>query len=564
MDEEKSVIGKIFFKKYKILKLLGSGEYSNVFLVKNLINKTFYAAKIEEKEKYKFMKYLEKESYILYSLQGYGIPEIITYGHSGKYNILIQQLLGKSLKYLFDKSKNKIKDLCMAAIQIIDRIKFIHSKYIIHRDIKPENFLVGYPNTNFIYIIDFGLSAKYRSSRTKKHINFQINKFNPGTAEYLSLNASLGVEQTRRDDLESMAYMLIRLGKGKLLWDNVKAKTRIDYLFKIYNMKKNISVEKLCQNLPKEFCIFTEYTRNLKFEELPDYNYLKKLFLNVLKKMGEENDLNFSWINCFERKNNYKRVTSPKTSRNSNNTSRKSTLRTRLLNKLENSSLSKKHSTIDNENNNMKSQKINVNINNFFSAEKLIFQKVLPGTKTCSKLSRKIPLFNSKKLDNTLISQLKNNNHYLTNSQDFENIKKNNISPAIPLNINFSKFNIKNASQIIMLPIKNINLNKNESFTPKIQRTKKITKTEIKFTSKNNCDNKTIKKNKNVIKKPKNTHFKNKSMNTSNNNIMKHSIFLSGLDKNFNYNNINNNDLETDINYYNGDRNRIYNLVNQV
>ena len=121
---------------------------------------------------------LEKEAYYQFLLKGPGIPKVLSFGRCGNNHILVETLLGKTLKQLFDLNKNpqsKMKDMCMAAIQIMDRIKYIHSKNIIHQDIKPENFLVGNPNTSLIYIVDFGLSKKYRSSRTNKHIKFSKN-----------------------------------------------------------------------------------------------------------------------------------------------------------------------------------------------------------------------------------------------------------------------------------------------------------------------------------------------------------------------------------------------------
>ena len=561
MDEKNSIIGKIFFKKYQILKLLGSGEYSKVFLAKNIKNNSLYAAKLEEKEKYKFMKYLEKEAYFLYSLQGFGIPEIITYGHSGKYNILIQQLLGKSLTFLFDnnKNKNKIKDLCMAAIQIIERIEFIHSKFILHHDIKPDNFLVGYPDNKNIYLIDFGLSGKYRSSRTKKHINFLINDSNPGTAEYLSLNASFGIEQTRRDDLESVAYMLIRLGKGKLLWNNVKAKNKIEYLVKIYDMKKYISVEKLCQGLPKEFCIFTKYVRNLKFKEQPNYDYLKKLFLNALKKMGEENDLNFSWINSFERNNSNKII-----SHNLNTSEKKSLMKKRLINKIKDSNLSKTkiNNMISYNEINKKSKKTDEK-NNYNSSliETNTSQKLISFKKNRSEFPLKMLSLSLKQLNR---HQIKNNNNNLANIQNYgnKNIKNHNIiSFNPPYIINLINDNIKNKTQIETSSNKNSNLIQNESFSPKSQRTKKALnmKKSCIFNPKDNYIRKI-----NSKKKDTNNESKTFRYNSRNNNLIngKSSLFLQSLyETDFCCNNINYKDLETDINYYNGDRNRIYNLL---
>ena len=336
MEIPKEFNNKIFFNKYKVLKKLGNGSFTTVYLIRNITNNKLYAAKIEERISSTGL--LEKEAYFLYILKDYGIPEIITYGHSGKYNILIQQLLGKSLKELFFQSKNKIKDLCMAAIQIIERIKYVHSKYIIHRDIKPENFLIGNPDSSTIYLIDFGLSRKYRSSRTKKHIEFFINKSVPGTVGYLSLNATNGVEQTRRDDLESIAYMLIFLGKGTLPWSHIKANSELDLEIKTYKLKKFLKVETLCEGLPNEFITFLKYVRKLKFEEEPNYDFLKNLFLTSLKNLNYENDLNFSWINTDDKINGKIEAI-----RSNNNRfikhKRKSTSRNRLLRKIEESLL---------------------------------------------------------------------------------------------------------------------------------------------------------------------------------------------------------------------------------
>ena len=299
MEIPKELKNKIFFDKYKIIKNLGKGSFNNVYLLKSIKDNKLYAAKLEER--ISSTGDLEKEAYFLYTLKNFGIPELITYGHSGKYNILILQLLGKSLKQLFSENTYKIKDLCMSAIQIIDRIKFIHSKYIIHRDIKPENFLIGNPDSSTIYIIDFGLSRKYRSSRTGKHIEYFINKKVPGTIRYLSLNASLGIEQTRRDDLESIAYMLIYLGKGSLPWNHIKVKNEIELSVKTYKLKKFLKLENLCVGLPNELISYIKYVRKLKFDEEPDYNYLKNLFITSLKKLNELNDLCFFWINSDDK-----------------------------------------------------------------------------------------------------------------------------------------------------------------------------------------------------------------------------------------------------------------------
>ena len=154
--EDKVIIGK-----YKILKLISEGSFGKVYLAQNIVTKNLYAVKTENK----FCKspLLEKETYILYNLKGLGIPSVISYGYFGKYNVLVQTLLGKSLNriWLENNKKLNLKDICMIAIQTLDRIEFVHSKYYIHRDIKPANFLVGYPDSSLIYLIDYGNARKY-------------------------------------------------------------------------------------------------------------------------------------------------------------------------------------------------------------------------------------------------------------------------------------------------------------------------------------------------------------------------------------------------------------------
>ena len=347
MDNNQILLKKILFSKYQIISLIGKGVLTDVYMAKSLKTGKLYAAKVEER--LKSIGSLEKEAYFLYILKGFGVPEIITYGRSGEYNILIQQLLGESLTQLFKKSKNRIKDLCMAAIQIIDRLKFIHSKFIVHRDIKPDNFLVGNPDFSTIYIIDFNLSRKYRSSRTGKHINFFINKTNPGTIDYLSLNVTSGIEPTRRDDLESMAYMLIFLSKGVLPWSNVRGKNINEIAYKIYKIKKYISLEKLCEDLPNEIILFIKYVKLLKFDETPNYTYLQNLFFTILKNMNQENDLNFSWMNEKDRTILRNKAKSPNFPKNLNN-SNKSNSKSRLISRIKNSLIN--HHNFDKKNNN--------------------------------------------------------------------------------------------------------------------------------------------------------------------------------------------------------------------
>ena len=301
-DIPNDLFNKIIFGKFKIIKEEGNGRYSTVFSAKNIINQELVALKIQDKKKTRNDGDLEKEAYYLFQIKGIGIPRIITYGHSGKYNILVEELLGKSLEQLFKentkKSKNiRLKDMLMAGLQIIERIHLIHSNYILHLDIKPDNFLVGKTNKSLIYIIDFGLARKYRSSRTGKHIMFSKGGYFPGNLKYSSRNTMKGIMPSRRDDLESIGYMLIYLYTQHLPWDNISTKNKNELAKKIYEIKSLIPIKMICENAPNEMNEFMKYVKSLKFEEEPNYNYLIKILENMLKKINQVNDMHFSWTN---------------------------------------------------------------------------------------------------------------------------------------------------------------------------------------------------------------------------------------------------------------------------
>ena len=353
----------LIFKKFRPIKHLCKGAFCDIYAGINILTKEKVAIKVEER--YKMDKNLETECYFLFSLKGLGIPKVISFGHNKEYDILVMPLLGKSLHEI-QSTKNfnfEFKDICLMAIQIIERIQWVHSQKIIHRDIKPDNFLIGLDDPNILYLIDFGLSKKYRSSITGNHIKCtRIKKF-VGSLRYASINALRLREQSRRDDLESIGYMLIYLIKGKLPWDNIKIDNKRTSYLKFSQYKKNISPELLCNNLPEEFLDYIKYVRNLNFEDEPDYNYLKSLFQIMLNKQGfEEKKIFFSWIN----ENNISRI-----KKEINLSKRTSSSRGRILNKIRKSinnkrSISEIHNGLNSDNfNDDEENKYSYNINNY-------------------------------------------------------------------------------------------------------------------------------------------------------------------------------------------------------
>jgi casein kinase I family protein HRR25 len=178
----------------------------------------------------------------------------------------------------------------------ISRIEYIHAKSFIHRDIKPDNFLMGIGKRgNQVNVIDFGLAKKYRDPKTHLHIPYRENKNLTGTARYASINTHLGVEQSRRDDLESLGYVMMYFCRGSLPWQGLKAATKKQKYDRIMEKKMTTQTEVLCRGFPNEFAIFLNYTRSLRFDDKPDYAYLRKLFRDLFVREGFQYDYVFDW-----------------------------------------------------------------------------------------------------------------------------------------------------------------------------------------------------------------------------------------------------------------------------
>ena len=341
--EEENFIkeNQTFFKKYKIIKKLAEGAFGDVYIGSNITTKDPVAIKVEPRKIAKPL--LENEAYFLFQLRGVGIPEVLSFGRKKKYNILIEPLLGKSLFDIFNERRKhmNLADICLIAKQILDRIQWVHSKGFVHRDIKPDNFLIGRKDPNVIYLIDFGLSKKYKSDKTGKHLKFSFTGKLTGTVRFASANALRGGEQSRRDDLESIAYMIIFFMRGKLPWQGVTGTKKMERYLKIYKMKKNVTPEDLCKSLPNQMVQFTKYIKNLEFEQEPDYNYLRGLINSILKQRKANLDsLIFSWISYED----IKKIKDP-----INPATRKDSPQGRLYRKIENKLKRERNNSSDND-----------------------------------------------------------------------------------------------------------------------------------------------------------------------------------------------------------------------
>ncbi|XP_042053667.1 casein kinase 1-like protein 10 isoform X2 [Salvia splendens] len=283
--------------RFKLGRKIGCGSFGELYLGVNIQTGEELAVKLESvRTKHPQLHY---ESKIYMILQGgTGVPNLKWFGVENEYNIMVIDLLGPSLEDLFNYCNRKfsLKTCLMLADQLINRVEYTHSRGFLHRDLKPDNYLMGLGRkANQVYIIDFGLAKKYRDLQTHRHIPYRENKNLIGTARYASVNTHLGVEQSRRDDLESIGYILMYFLRGSLPWQGLKACTKKQKYDRISEKKMLTPIEGLCKSYPSEFVSYFHYCRALRFEDKPDYSYLKKLFQDLFIREGYQFDYVFDW-----------------------------------------------------------------------------------------------------------------------------------------------------------------------------------------------------------------------------------------------------------------------------
>ncbi|CAE7612882.1 CKL1, partial [Symbiodinium microadriaticum] len=219
----------------------------------------------------------------------HGFCRVHHFGTQDNYNVMVMDLLGPSLEDLFNRCGRRfsLKTVLQLADQLLERVDTFHSRHLIHRDIKPANFVIGTGETsNIVYCVDFGLSKRYRHPKNLQHIPHRDGRSLTGTPRYASINNHLGIEQSRRDDLESVAYVLVYFLKGSLPWQGLKAKNAQKKYRLILEKKQQVSIAQLCAGCPSQFAEFLAYTRALKFDTKPDIPFLRKMFRDLYHAQG--------------------------------------------------------------------------------------------------------------------------------------------------------------------------------------------------------------------------------------------------------------------------------------
>jgi len=280
---------RVIGNKYLINKEIGHGSFGIIYNGYNITTKDKVAIKVERKRDDNKLT-LRHESHILTTLKGIkGVVQLRWYGHEDALYFMVIDLLGITLErykklhepYVNNKrtglSKNKIVGI---GVQMIDIIELVHKHRIIHRDIKPENFLFGRGDDTRLYLIDFGLAKQYMSIGGE-HILYRSDKNLIGTVRYASVNSHDNKELSRRDDIESIGYLILYLIMRKLPWQGITHASDSIRLDMIRHKKQNISL----QNIPDSMKTYFNYIGNVSFAEEPNYVYLKTLVRSLGKKL---------------------------------------------------------------------------------------------------------------------------------------------------------------------------------------------------------------------------------------------------------------------------------------
>jgi len=282
---------------FQLGQKIGAGASGSVHIATNLRTGEEVAVKLEPlRTQHQRLVYEAMVHKLLDGSPGIGIPAVRWYGIVGDLSVMVMDLLGPSLEDILALRRARgrkglgLQAVLRIAEQVLDRLEFVHSRNFVHRDIKPDNFLVGFGEAlDRVHIIDFGVAKKYRDPKTLQHIpetSYRDPRQIVGNAGFSSLAADAGCEQSRRDDLEAVGYMLVYLLRGRLPWLPRSQSERPSWwrkrsqslnLQEVAQAKKSTSLEVLCRRCPEEFLEYFRYCRSLAFHEQPDYVYLRQL-----------------------------------------------------------------------------------------------------------------------------------------------------------------------------------------------------------------------------------------------------------------------------------------------
>ncbi|KAL0297256.1 UNVERIFIED_CONTAM: Casein kinase-like protein HD16 [Sesamum radiatum] len=281
---------------YRIERKLGKGGFGQVYVGRRINppnpnertgpGAVEVALKFEHRNS-KGCNYGPPYEWQVYSALGgsHGIPRVHFKGRQSDYYIMVMDILGPSLWDVWNTNSHtmSIEMVACIAIEAISILEKLHSRGYVHGDVKPENFLLGPPGTpdeKKLFLVDLGLATRWSDASTGLHVDYdQRPDVFRGTMRYASVHAHLGRTGSRRDDLESLAYTLVFLLRGRLPWQGYQGENKG---FLVCKKKMATSPEALCCFGSAPFRQFIEYVVNLKFDEEPNYAKYISLFDGIV------------------------------------------------------------------------------------------------------------------------------------------------------------------------------------------------------------------------------------------------------------------------------------------
>lgn len=273
---------------------ISKGVFGDVFIGTDTITNKLVAIKVEKKLHRK-RSTLKREFHIYKQLHArVGFPEIYWTGEDDNCNVMVMEILGPDLKTLVPKPQPggeglPAKMVAKVMIYCLQGLEYLHSQDYLHQDIKPNNMTLAHgENGGFkVYLVDLGIAKRYRERGTHNHIPYTEDHKLVGTVHYASINNHLGIELSRRDDLECLGYVALFFLRPGLPWASLQkgeGKTRRAKWQKTQDMKMQFTGEKLFENAPKEFATYISYVWGLGFDEKPNYEFCRELFRDVIRR----------------------------------------------------------------------------------------------------------------------------------------------------------------------------------------------------------------------------------------------------------------------------------------
>lgn len=284
-------------ERYEILRKIGQGSFGSVYMAKDLTaaGSPTLALKLEKKSAKRPM--LQYEHKVYRALQGSDrFCRVHAFETSGPQHLLSMELLGDSIDARFGKCGRCVKDTTAMWLmkQMLACVEAMHAAFFLHRDIKPHNFAMS-TRPPYVKLIDMGLAKQYRT-RNLEHIECKTDRKLTGTVRYTSVNVHRGIEPSRRDDLESLLYVLMYLLRGRLPWQGVDAECKEAKYVRIGEIKISTPPEKLCHGMPHDVFVLLKYVKGIMFASKPDYQYMQGVIQDYLDRENLRDGIPTEWF----------------------------------------------------------------------------------------------------------------------------------------------------------------------------------------------------------------------------------------------------------------------------